>query len=104
MGRGEAGQWEDGWGGGDEGSNSSELSDIGRGEEVRRARRRVGVLVMKEAVRVSSVVWVGGEKGEFPNSRTRGTMERGSAEVVSITGVVRVERDKNGNTFSTNLT
>ena len=30
-------------------------------------------------------------------------MKRGSAEVASITCVVEVERDKNENTFSTNL-
>ena len=34
----------------------------------------------------------------------RGNDEAGSAEVVFIIGVVEVERDKNGNTFSTNLT
>ena len=57
MGRGEAARREDGWGVGDEGSSLAELDNMVRGK--RHGGRMGGVLVMKEAGRVRSVVWVG---------------------------------------------
>ena len=68
--------------------------------------RTGGVLVMKGAVRGSSAVRVGGSGGVGAklDSCTRENDEVASAKDVSITDMVEVERDKNENTASINLT
>ena len=74
MSRGDAARREDEWGNGDERNNLGEVEGMG------------------------------GEKGGGAGLSHEGNDEVESAEFVSIFGVVEVERDVNGNTFSTNLT